>query len=128
METITTMPDPMDFEQPKTPVMTDENVAVAADLRHIANALIVEKTKHRQTAQRLRSQLDGFAARDLQLRSNVQALQHTNTALAQEILRLRWTVDTLNGAMRTVCDHSQYHCQYYGRPLADVDDHVHQRE
>jgi phage shock protein A len=118
----------MDFEQPKTPVMTNENVAVATDLRHIANALIVKKTKHQQTAQRLQSQLDGFAARDLQLRSNVQALQHTNTALAQEILRLRWTVDTLNGAMRTVCGHSQYHCQYYSRPLADVDEGVHQRE
>ncbi|KFY67705.1 hypothetical protein V496_01441 [Pseudogymnoascus sp. VKM F-4515 (FW-2607)] len=92
--------DPMDLEQPKTPVMTDENVAIAADLRNAANALIGEKTMHGQTARRLQSQLDGFEERDLQLRANVRALQHTNTALAQEILRLRWTVDTLNTAMQ----------------------------
>ena len=118
----------MDFEQPKTPVMTEENVAIAADLRHAANALIAEKTRHGQTARRLQSELDGFAERDLQLRTNVQALQNTNSALAQEILRLRWTVDTLNGVMRTVCGHSQSHCQYYGRPLAYVDERAHQLE
>ena len=118
----------MDFEQPKTPVMTEENVAIAADLRHAANALIAEKTRHGQTARRLQSELDGFAERDLQLRTNVQALQNTNSALAQEILRLRWTVDTLNGVMRTVCGHSQSHCQYYGRPLAYVNERVHQPE
>ena len=118
----------MDFEQPNTPVMTYENVAIAADLRNAANALIGEKTRHGQTARRLQSQLDGFEERDLQLRANVRALQHTNTALAQEILRLRWTVDTLNAAMRAVCNHSQRHCQYYGRPVAYVDERVHQPE
>ncbi|KFY32249.1 hypothetical protein V493_00382 [Pseudogymnoascus sp. VKM F-4281 (FW-2241)] len=118
----------MDFEQPKTPIMTDENVAIAADLRDATNALIAEKTRHGQTARRFQSQLDGFAECDLQLRSNVQTLQYTNTALAQEILRLRWTVDTLNGVIRAVCGHSQCHCQYYGKPLAYVDERVNQPE
>jgi FtsZ-binding cell division protein ZapB len=86
-------------------------VTIAADLRRAANALIAEKTRHGQTARRLQSQLDGFAESDLQLRSDVQALQHTNTALAQEILRLKGTVDTLNGVIRAVCGHSQCHCQ-----------------
>ena len=98
----------MDFEQPKTPVMTDENVAIVADLQHATDALIAEKTNHgrtKQTARRLQSQLDGYSECDFQLRSNVQGLQHTNTALAQEILRLRWTIDTLNGVIRAVCGH-----------------------
>lgn len=118
----------MEVEQPKTPVITSENVAIVADLQHTANALIAEKTRHGQTARRLQSQLDGFAEQDCQLRINIQALQNTNTALAQEVLRLRWTVDTLNGALRTVCDHSQHHCQCYGRPLPYIDERVHQPE
>jgi chromosome segregation ATPase len=118
----------MDFEQPQTPIMTDENVATAADMQH---ALNTERTRHgrsKRTTRQLQSQLDGFAECDLQLRSNIQSLQHTNTALAQEILRLRWTVNTLNGVIQAVCGHSQCHCQYYGRPLAPayVDERINQ--
>ena len=120
----------MDIERPQTPIMADENVATAADMQH---ALKAERTKHgrtKQTTRRLQSQLDGFAECDIQLRLNIQVLQHTNTALAQEVLRLRWTVETLNGVIQAVCGHVQCHYQCCGRPLEPAyrDERVNQPE
>jgi len=95
-------------EQIHTPNMANENIAHVADLQQYAADIEIERKRHERTkraSRRLQTQLNGFAEHDMQLREHIQTLLNTNSALAQEILRLRCTVDTLNGVIRMICGH-----------------------
>lgn len=103
----------MDVEQLQTPIITCENVASAADELHAVDLLEVEKEKHQRTMQalsRLESQLDLFAEKDFQSSQYIQILENStsmqgqaNSALAQEVMRLRNIQETLNAAIQLIC-------------------------
>jgi hypothetical protein len=104
----------MDFEDPnKTPTMAKENVASIFDWQQraydVENALNIETTKHERTKQasrRLQTAVDGYVESDFKARRYIQGLTSSNLGLSQELLRLRCVVDTLNGVLRMICDHS----------------------
>lgn len=95
-------------EQIQTPIMANENAAHIADLQQHAADIEIERKRHERTkraSRRLQAQLSGFVEHDMRSRQHIQTLQSTNLALAQEIVRLRHTVDTLNGVIRMICGH-----------------------
>ena len=104
----------MDFEDPvQTPTMAKENVASILDWQQrahaVENVLGIERTKHertKHTSRRLQAAVDGYVESDFRARRQIQGLINSNVGLSQEILRLRCIVDTLNGVLRTICDHS----------------------
>ncbi|KFY69540.1 hypothetical protein V496_00160 [Pseudogymnoascus sp. VKM F-4515 (FW-2607)] len=105
--------DLMDIELPQTPIMKCENIASVADELHAIDLLEVEKEKHQRTMQalrRLESQLDLFVERDFQSSQYIQLLENSssmqgqaNSALSQEVIRLRNVQETLNGAIQLIC-------------------------
>ncbi|KFZ20620.1 hypothetical protein V501_00018 [Pseudogymnoascus sp. VKM F-4519 (FW-2642)] len=113
MENTTDSAEQMDVEEPQTPVMTCENVANTADKLHAVDLLEIEKEKHQRTMQalqRLESQLDLFAEKDFQSNQYIQLLENSssmqaqaNSALAQEVMRLRNVQETLNAAIQLIC-------------------------
>ncbi len=119
----------MDFEEPiQTPLMTTKNSADIVDWQQCArgaeHVLGTEKTKHERTKQasrRLQAQLDIFVESDLWARQRIQTLTNSSVALSQEVLRLRCVVDTLNGVLRMICDHSTCGNAYKGENLQAQD-------
>jgi len=77
--------------------------------RTAAKALEIEKQKYervKQASRQLQAQMNGYGNSILRAREQIQGTTNTNIALTQEILRLRCTVETLNGVLRMICDHS----------------------
>lgn len=74
-----------------------------------SKALDAEKKKYeraKQACRQLQAQVGGYGNSILRAREQIQGTTNTNMALSQEILRLRCIIETLNGVMRMICDHS----------------------
>ena len=74
-----------------------------------SKALDAEKKKYeraKQACRQLQAQVGGYGNSILRAREQIQGTTNTNMALSQKILRLRYIIETLNGVMRMICDHS----------------------
>lgn len=104
----------MDFEEPATtPIKAKENVVELLDWQQRAHGaervLGEERAKYeraKQATRHLQAQLHRFGESDFQAKRHIQALSYSNIGLSQEVVRLRSAVDTLNGVLRIICDHS----------------------
>jgi hypothetical protein len=97
----------MDFEEPvQMPIRADDNNAQTWDWQRRAqnaeNVLNAEKNKRRG----LQMQLDSVVETNFRARQQIQNLSNNSITLSQEVIKLNCVIETLQGVLRMICDHS----------------------